>query len=115
MGSLLIMTGPRRHLRGPAGRLARALVIVLLLAGAVTGIRPNAAPAAVSALAPAVTCGAWSGPQPPSPGTEDNNLNGVAVHTVEVHLAHAYAKLGVHSRAQLASRLASPAPPQDTN
>ena len=35
----------------------------------------------------------------------------VAVHTVEVHLAHAYAKLGVHSRAQLASRLASPAPP----
>jgi DNA-binding CsgD family transcriptional regulator len=38
----------------------------------------------------------------------------VAVHTVEVHLAHAYAKLGVHSRAQLASRLASPAPPQAT-
>jgi len=39
----------------------------------------------------------------------------VAVHTVEVHLAHAYAKLGVHSRAQLASRRASPAPPQDTD
>jgi DNA-binding CsgD family transcriptional regulator len=40
----------------------------------------------------------------------------VAVHTVEVHLAHAYAKLGVHSRAQLASRLASPPrPPQDTD
>jgi DNA-binding CsgD family transcriptional regulator len=38
----------------------------------------------------------------------------VAVHTVEVHLAHAYAKLGVHSRAQLASRLASRAPPQAT-
>ena len=39
----------------------------------------------------------------------------VAVHTVEVHLAHAYAKLGVRSRAQLASRLASPAvsPPAD--
>jgi DNA-binding CsgD family transcriptional regulator len=35
----------------------------------------------------------------------------VAVHTVEVHLAHAYAKLGVRSRAQLASRLASPATP----
>lgn len=34
----------------------------------------------------------------------------VAVHTVEVHLAHAYAKLGVQSRAQLASRLASPGP-----
>ena len=26
----------------------------------------------------------------------------VSVHTVEVHLSHAYAKLGVHSRAQLA-------------
>jgi DNA-binding CsgD family transcriptional regulator len=36
----------------------------------------------------------------------------VAVHTVEVHLAHAYAKLGVRSRAQLASRFASLAPPQ---
>ena len=33
----------------------------------------------------------------------------VAVHTVEVHLAHAYAKLGVRSRAELASRLASSA------
>ena len=38
----------------------------------------------------------------------------VAVHTVEVHLAHAYAKLGVHSRAQLARRFASPGPPQAT-
>jgi DNA-binding CsgD family transcriptional regulator len=36
----------------------------------------------------------------------------VAVHTVEVHLAHAYAKLGVRSRAQLASRFALPDPPQ---
>ena len=79
LGSLLIMTEPRRHLRGPAGRLAPALIIALLLAGAVTGIRPDAAPAAVSAPAPAATCGAWSGPQPPSPGTEDNNLNGVTV------------------------------------
>ena len=39
----------------------------------------------------------------------------VAVHTVEVHLGHAYAKLGVHSRAQLASRFASPGPPQATS
>jgi DNA-binding CsgD family transcriptional regulator len=31
----------------------------------------------------------------------------VAVHTVEVHLAHAYAKLGVRSRSQLAGRLAA--------
>jgi len=59
------------RLRGPAGRLARALTVSLLLAGAATGIGP----AAVSAA----TCGAWSGLQPPSPGTEDNNLNGVAV------------------------------------
>ncbi len=29
----------------------------------------------------------------------------VGVHTVEVHLSHAYAKLGVRSRAQLASRM----------
>jgi DNA-binding CsgD family transcriptional regulator len=31
----------------------------------------------------------------------------VSVHTVEVHLSHAYAKLGVRSRGQLAQRLAS--------
>jgi len=31
----------------------------------------------------------------------------VSVHTVEVHLSHAYAKLCVHSRAQLARRLAA--------
>ena len=29
----------------------------------------------------------------------------LAVHTVEVHLSRAYAKLGVHSRTQLAERL----------
>jgi DNA-binding CsgD family transcriptional regulator len=29
----------------------------------------------------------------------------LAVHTVEVHLSRAYAKLGVHSRSQLADRL----------
>jgi DNA-binding CsgD family transcriptional regulator len=31
----------------------------------------------------------------------------VTVHTVEVHLSHVYAKLGVHSRGQLARRLTS--------
>jgi DNA-binding CsgD family transcriptional regulator len=31
----------------------------------------------------------------------------VTVHTIEVHLAHAYAKLGVRSRSQLAGRLAA--------
>ncbi|MGZ4247322.1 MAG: AAA family ATPase [Solirubrobacteraceae bacterium] len=35
----------------------------------------------------------------------------VTVHTVEVHLARAYAKLGVRSRAQLVARLAGQAPP----
>jgi DNA-binding NarL/FixJ family response regulator len=30
----------------------------------------------------------------------------VSVHTVEVHLSHAYAKLGVRSRGQLARRMA---------
>ena len=29
----------------------------------------------------------------------------ISVHTVEVHLSHAYAKLGVRSRGQLAQRL----------
>jgi len=72
LGSLLVMTESRPlRRRRPAGRLARALTICLLLAGAVTGIGPAAASAA--------TCGAWSGRQPPSPGAEDNNLNGVAV------------------------------------
>jgi Bacterial regulatory proteins, luxR family len=32
----------------------------------------------------------------------------VAVNTVEVHLSHVYAKLGVRSRTQLAQRLAGP-------
>jgi DNA-binding CsgD family transcriptional regulator len=31
----------------------------------------------------------------------------VTVHTVEVHLSHTYKKLGIRSRSQLASRLAS--------
>ena len=33
----------------------------------------------------------------------------VSVRTVEAHLTHAYAKLGVRSRAQLARRLSEPA------
>ena len=36
----------------------------------------------------------------------------IAEHTVEVHLTHAYAKLGVRSRSQLASHLAAPLPPR---
>jgi DNA-binding CsgD family transcriptional regulator len=32
----------------------------------------------------------------------------IAVHTVEVHLSRAYAKLGVHTRSQLAARLQTP-------
>jgi DNA-binding CsgD family transcriptional regulator len=35
----------------------------------------------------------------------------VSVHTVEVHLTHAYAKLGIRCRAQIAGRLASRASP----
>jgi DNA-binding NarL/FixJ family response regulator len=34
----------------------------------------------------------------------------ITVKTVEAHLSHAYAKLGVHSRAQLAGRLSNGAP-----
>jgi DNA-binding CsgD family transcriptional regulator len=37
----------------------------------------------------------------------------VTVHTVEVHLAHAYAKLGVRSRVQLAARFAADASMKD--
>ena len=29
----------------------------------------------------------------------------ITVHTVEAHLSHGYAKLGIHSRGQLAGRL----------
>jgi DNA-binding CsgD family transcriptional regulator len=37
----------------------------------------------------------------------------VTVHTVEVHLSRAYAKLGVRSRGQLAQRLSIAAPVED--
>src|SRR5690348_12151749 len=62
---------PMTHLRGPAGRLARALTIALLLAGAVTASGPVAASVAA--------CGSWTGAQPPSPSTMNNVLDGVAV------------------------------------
>ena len=57
--------------RWPVKRLARALVVMLMLAGAVTGTIPAAALAA--------TCQNWSGLQPPSPGANGNELSGVAV------------------------------------
>jgi hypothetical protein len=57
--------------RWPTKRLARALVVTLMLAGAVTGTIPAAASTA--------TCQNWSGLQPPSPGANGNELSGVAV------------------------------------
>jgi len=61
------------HLRGPAGRLARALTIALLLAGAVTASGPAGASVAA--------CGSWTGAQPPSPSTMNNVLDSVVVLT----------------------------------
>ena len=57
--------------RWPVKRLARALAASLILAGAGTGIVPAAASAA--------SCQSWSGLQPPSPGADSNQLNGIAV------------------------------------
>src|SRR5215472_18088020 len=68
------MTESWKRLPGRARHLAPALAIPLLLAGLVTGIGPAGASAA-----PTAACRAWSGPPPPSPGTDDNELNGVAV------------------------------------
>jgi hypothetical protein len=36
---------------------------------------------------------------------DEQGSPGWAVHTVELHLSHAYAKLGIRSRTQLAGRL----------
>lgn len=57
-----------------------ALIVSLLLAGAMTGIGP-AGPAgrAVASAASASTCRPWSGLQPPSPGSSPVQLNSVAV------------------------------------
>ena len=74
------MTEPRTRLRGRARHLARALTIPLLLAGTVASV-----PAAASAMASTAACQAssggqvWGGPTPPSPGTADNQFNGVTV------------------------------------
>jgi hypothetical protein len=57
--------------RRPVERLARALAVMLMLAGAVAGTIPAAASAA--------TCQSWSGLQPPSPGAAGNELSGVTV------------------------------------
>ena len=50
----------------------RALVVPLMLTGALTGPWQAAA-------APGSTCQSWTFGQPPSPGSVDNELNGVAV------------------------------------
>ena len=58
-------------------RRLRSLVALLLLAGALAGITPVVASAS-TVEASASTCVAWTGMQPPSPGTE-SFLDGVAV------------------------------------
>jgi len=59
------------HTRWLAGRTFTALVGLLVMAGVFAGTGPAAASAA--------SCQAWTGTQPPSPGTLDNALNSVAV------------------------------------
>jgi hypothetical protein len=55
----------------PARLLGRTLAAPLMLAGALCG--------AWQATAHAADCQSWTFGQPPSPGTQDNELNGVAV------------------------------------
>ena len=57
--------------RWPAGRFLRALTAPLMLAAALTALGSAGAAAAV--------CQGWTGGQPPSPGTDTNQLNGVTV------------------------------------
>jgi hypothetical protein len=59
------------HTRWLAGQTFTAVGGLLVMAGVFAGTGPAAASAA--------SCQAWTGAQPPSPGTLDNNLNGVAV------------------------------------
>src|SRR5436309_1613241 len=73
--------------RWPTGRVARALSVSLMIAGAATGIGSAAAGAAAvsftaaPAAAAAASCQSWSGVQPPSPGADVTQLNGVAVQS----------------------------------
>ena len=75
------MTESWTRLRGRARHLALALTIPLLLAGTVIGIGPAVASAPVPPAAGQAVSGpqVWGGPPPPSPGTSDNDFNGVAV------------------------------------
>src|SRR4051794_20837895 len=72
---------------------------------AVGAARPRRArPARAPPTAGADRVGGARG-RPRSPGPVIAQALFVTVHTVEVHLSHAYAKLGVRSRTQLAGRL----------
>src|SRR5690349_2778115 len=59
------------HTRWLAGRAFTAVGGLLVMAGVFAGTGPAAASAA--------SCQAWTGAQPPSPGTLENSLSGVAV------------------------------------
>ena len=59
------------HTRWLAGRAFTAVSGLLVMAGVFAGTGPAAASAA--------SCQAWTGAQPPSPGTLENFLSGVAV------------------------------------
>src|SRR5215470_10495718 len=62
---------PQMHTRWLAGRTFTAVAALLVMAGVFAGTGPAAASAA--------GCQAWTGAQPPSPGTMDNTLNSVTV------------------------------------
>jgi hypothetical protein len=58
------------HTHRPVQRVVRALTVPQLAAGVLAGSGPAAASAAA--------CQSWTGAQPPSPGTGNNELDGVA-------------------------------------